>query len=91
MHSAATRSPGCTSAPSGAERTTQRRLQLVLAAALEHLRERDASHLHVDDHAAVGSEHVLRSRLVDIDHLQARGAAQLDYLKRAHRRHPMDL
>jgi hypothetical protein len=34
---------------------------------------------------------VLRARLVDVDQLEARRAAKLDYLKRTHARHPMDL
>jgi hypothetical protein len=59
----------------GARDEGEGRLELVLAAALEDLGERDPGGLDRDRYdAPVGGEHVLGLRLVEVDELEAGGA-----------------
>ena len=95
MQPAATRSPSLRPEPSGALRTTPATslpgtngsggLNLVLAAGLQHLGERDPGGVHVDHHAASGGEHVGRLWLGEV-HLRQGGARprQVDDLDGSH-------
>ena len=87
MQNAATRSPGLTAAPSGAERTMPPTslpgtngsvgLDLVLAAGLQHLGERHAGGLDVDDaRRCPGVSRCDASGSGDVDQLQRRRRAR---------------
>jgi hypothetical protein len=65
----------------------QRWLDLILAARLEHLGERDSSGLYVDHNPCAGTHHVARFGVGEVRELQRRGrAGQLGDLKGAHPR-----